>query len=256
MCRGEFVRVPSGAWQVPDGIDELDGVFAFVIVSGLLCREVGLRDRYMFELLGPGNVLQLPLLADGPRLGGPVRLTAAVDTELVALGESFARAAARWPSLLTEVLRRLEAQRESLAIQGLIAHVPRAEHRVLLILWHLAERWGRVTPAGTVLHLALTHDVLGQLIGARRSTATLAVSALEKQGYLRRLDDGGWLLTAAAESKIEAIAGADGDAGVLGETFGLRQRMVEVTNDALALRAEAKQLRAQSRRVSRRSSGA
>lgn len=65
---------------------------------------------------------------------------------LVVLGESFIGAAARWPSLLATVQRRLEAQRESLAIQGLIAHLPRAEHRLLLMLWHLAERWGYVTP--------------------------------------------------------------------------------------------------------------
>lgn len=220
-CTGQLVRVRSGAWQVPDWAGERDDLFAFVIVEGMLCREVGLRDRCMFELLGPGDVLQMPLLAGRPRLAGPVRLTAAVDTELVALGESFAQAVARWPGLLAAVLRRLEAQRESLAIQGLIAHLPRADHRLLLVLWHLAERWGRVTPAGTVLPLALKHDLLGQLIAARRPTVTLAVSGLEKEEYLRRLDDGSWLLTAAAELKIEAITGQGGDATAFGETFKL-----------------------------------
>jgi CRP/FNR family cyclic AMP-dependent transcriptional regulator len=122
----------------------------------------------------------------------------------------------------------------------LIAHLPRAEHRVLLQLWHLADRWGGVTPEGTVLPLALTHDLLGQLTAARRPTVTLAVSALESEGYVRRLDDGAWLLMAAAEPKVQAIAHAGGNAGVLGETFRLRKRSAQVSRDSVALRAEAR----------------
>src|ERR1700759_2730592 len=73
---GELVPVAAGAWQPLDWAAGRDDVFGFVIVAGLLCREVSLRDRYMLELLGPGDVLQLPVLAERPRLGGPVRLTA------------------------------------------------------------------------------------------------------------------------------------------------------------------------------------
>jgi len=110
-CRGELVRVRPGVWRMPDWAGERDDLLGFVIVEGLVCREVALRDRHMLELLGPGDILQLPVLAARPGLGGPVRLTAAVDTCLVALGESFVRAAGRWPSLLAAVHRRLEAQR-------------------------------------------------------------------------------------------------------------------------------------------------
>src|ERR1700759_4389106 len=101
---GELVPVAAGAWQPLDWAAGRDDVFGFVIVAGLLCREVSLRDRYMLELLGPGDVLQLPVLAERPRLGGPVRLTAARKTVLVTLDQSFARASARWPSLLATVL--------------------------------------------------------------------------------------------------------------------------------------------------------
>jgi Crp-like helix-turn-helix domain len=71
---------------------------------------------------------------------------------------------------------------------------------------HLADRWGRVTPGGTLLPLALTHDLLAHLIAARRPTVTLAVSALESDGCIERMDDGTWLLTCAAERKVAAIA--------------------------------------------------
>src|SRR5262249_13853935 len=167
-CRGDLVRVPRGLWPVPPDAGETQILAGLLIVSGLVCREVGLRDRRMLELLGPGDIVQLPIQTDRPRLGGRIVLTAATTTELVTLGESFISAAGRWPSLLAAIQRRLEAQREHLAMQGLIAHLPRAEHRMLLMLHHLADRWGRVTPDGTVVSLPLTHDLLGQLIAARR----------------------------------------------------------------------------------------
>ena len=246
-CRGELVHVPPGVWSVPDWLAQRDDLFGLVVAEGVMCREVALHDRHMLELLAPGDVLQLPVLAERPRLGGPVHLTAVAETRLVGLSGAFARAVARWPCLLAAVHRRLEAQRERLAIQGLIAHLPRAEHRVLLTLWHLAEGWGRVVPEGTLLPLTLTHDVLGQLSAARRSTVTLAVVALEADGYVIRLPDGAWLLPVEAEHRVEAIARTGGNAHVLGETFRLRQRMIEVQDEARAVRAEAGQLRSRGR---------
>jgi hypothetical protein len=73
-------------------------------------------------------------------------VTALDPSELIVLSKPFIHAAARWPSLLTNLHRRLEAQRQRLAIQGLAVHLPRAEDRVLLTLWILAHRCGRVTP--------------------------------------------------------------------------------------------------------------
>ena len=134
----------------------------------------------------------------------------------------------------------------------MIAHLPRAEHRVLLGLWHLAGRWGHVTPEGTLLPLALSHDLLGQLTAARRSTVTLAANALESEGCIRRMDDGAWLLTSAAEHKVAAITRTSGSAPVLGETFMFRQQVAEVSKESRALRAEAKQVRAPRRNARRR----
>jgi CRP/FNR family transcriptional regulator, cyclic AMP receptor protein len=60
----------------------------------------------------------------------------------------------------------------------------------VLTLWHLADRWGNLTPAGIVL--ALSHDLLEQLTAARRSTATVALTALEHAETVKRLPDGSW----------------------------------------------------------------
>ena len=226
-CRGALLSVPSGVWEPADAVAERNDVLGWVLVKGALCREVALRDRYMFELLGPGDVLHLPVAQGGPRLGGKIKLTALAGTSLVVLGSAFVRAAARWPSLLANVHRRLETQREHLAIQGLITHLPRAEHRVLLTLWHLADRWGRITPEGTVLPLTLTHDLLGHLTAARRPTVTLAVGTLETDGYIRRCNDGSWLLTVAAEHQVHTIVTLTKDPRILGDTFRLSRRVAD-----------------------------
>lgn len=246
-CRGQLLSVPRGRWRVPAGADERDGLVGLVIVEGVLCREVGLRDRSMLELLGPGDVLQLPVQTGGPGWGGTVKLTAVSDVTLVVLGELFIRAAVRWPSLLARVQRRLEGQRERFAIQGLIAHLPTAGHRLLLILSHLAERWGYVTSEGIVLPLALTHELLGQLIGARRSTTMLALRALESDGLVWRREDGSWLLTGAAEPRIDAIAHTPDIGPAFGERIMLCQRVSDTRAEARALRTEARQIRRQRR---------
>ena len=129
-CRGRSVMVSRGAWT--PACEEWARAYplGLLIHSGLLCREISFGDNYMLELLGPGDVVQIPAPPRHRSLGGDVRLTAATELSVIALGEAFGRAATRWPCLLATVQERLEEQRQRLAIQGLIAHVPRADDRV------------------------------------------------------------------------------------------------------------------------------
>jgi hypothetical protein len=244
-CLGDLVRMHRGPSRLPSGHHQIRDWFAFVIMKGLVCREIALRDHHMVELLGPGDVLQLPVAAGRPALGGPVRLTAIDEAVLIALGGTFVGAAARWPSLLQAVMERIEVQRELLAVQAVIGHLPLAEHRALLMLSHLANRWGRVTPGGVLLPLPLTHQLIGKLIAARRSTVTLALSPLEADGSLVRLEDGSWLLTDLADAKVAAIARTSDRPTGLGQSLMLRRLSRENTSASIALRAEAEQVKAQ-----------
>jgi hypothetical protein len=241
-CRGELLRVARGAWPSASGAGERDDLVGFVIVDGLVARKVGFRDCCMLELLGHMDVLQPPVATGLPRMASASRLTALSDVVLLLLGRAFVRAAARWPSLLARLQRRLEVQRESLAIQGLIGHLPNAEHRLLLMLWHLADRWGYVTRDGTVLPLALNHALLGQLIGARRPTVSLAVGELEKRKAVRRRDDGSWLLTTSAKRMVASIARSAAATPSVGERLMLHRLVSQNIADARALRAEASQI--------------
>jgi hypothetical protein len=75
----------------------------------------------------------------------------------------------------------------------------------LAIFELIADQWGYVTPNGRRIPLHLTHQTLGGLVGARRSTVTLALHNLADQGQLVKYSNG-WLLrhnVAATRSDVE-----------------------------------------------------
>jgi CRP-like cAMP-binding protein len=206
--RTNLVRVPAGQWRpLAATSSDSDGILGLVLVAGVIARESALGEHRSLELLCSGDVLLLPQGAsDVPIETGGVILTALCDVTLMLLGRTFLSAAARWPSLIANVHRRLEAQRQRYATQALAMHLPRSEHRVLLTLWLMAQRCGRVTPDGTVLPLEFTHECLSQMTAARRPTVTLALGSLEAQGCLLRTEEGHLVLTAQAEREVAAVA--------------------------------------------------
>jgi hypothetical protein len=149
-------------------------------------------DQLGQRLLGPGDVAGL---ADD--FSSTVRVACTTRTEgnvsLILLGNEMLVAVHRWPRLLTGLLARVSQQAERLADQLVICQLPRVEDRILGIMWQLAESWGYVTRLGTVVPLTLTHELLGGLIGARRSTVTLAIGRLAERGALVRSSEA-WLL--------------------------------------------------------------
>lgn len=63
-----------------------------------------------------------------------------------------------------------------------------------MLLWYLAERWGRVTANGIVLALPLPHRLLADLVAARRPHVTTSLGALRRSGEMVRREDGLWVL--------------------------------------------------------------
>jgi Crp-like helix-turn-helix domain len=202
-------RIGRGECALPASGCDIDNVIGLIVSDGVMSREVALGDHVAFELLTPGDVLLLPDAGiDDLDLGGRIILTALTTAELIVLGKSFIHAAARWPSLLTGLHRRLEAQRRRLAIQCLAAHLPRAEDRLLVTLWILADSCGRVTPDGTVLRLSISHEALGRLAAARRPTISLALRSLETAGCIQRGPNGRLTLGSAAHRRVRELTHA------------------------------------------------
>jgi CRP/FNR family transcriptional regulator, cyclic AMP receptor protein len=99
-----------------------------------------------------------------------------------------------WPQLGVELFARGTRRAHHLAVALAIAHHQRVDDRLLLTLWHLAERWGRVVPEGIVVPLPLSHQRLADLVGAHRPSVTKAMGELTAAGALSRRADGSWML--------------------------------------------------------------
>ena len=168
-----------------------------LVLDGLLLRTVHLGGRESPELVGPGDLVR-PWDTDEDPVGvGATSWEVVLPTTLAVLDTSLTAVVTRFPVLMENLLARAVRRTRLLAVQMAIAHVRHAETRVLLLLWHLAERWGRVTPDGVHLPLPLKHEVLAHLACMRRPTASSALARLQRTGELARRHDGSWLLLGA-----------------------------------------------------------
>jgi CRP-like cAMP-binding protein len=157
--------------------------------------------RSAVELLGPGDLLAPPLTAaDQVESPAVSRYMAHGLASVAELDDRFRHAAQRWPALLDCLHECLGRQTHRASRHLAILHLPRVEDRIVALFADLAERFGRMTPDGVVIGLALTHQVIGDLVASRRPTVTLALHTLAAQGVVERLDDGRWHLAARAVS--------------------------------------------------------
>jgi CRP/FNR family transcriptional regulator, cyclic AMP receptor protein len=189
------VAIDDREWK-PDE-DAARGGIGLLILEGLLIRRVGRDGRFGAELLGPGDVLR-PWQHDGEDAPLPFDTTfRVVERVLIAqLDLAFAARAAAYPEVVGALVGRAMQRSRSLAVNLAIAHQRRVEQRLLMLFWHLADRWGRVTPEGVRIPLRLTHQLLADLVVARRPAVSTALGVLDAQGRLSRTDDG-WLLADA-----------------------------------------------------------
>jgi CRP-like cAMP-binding protein len=190
------LRVAEGPWDPAGMLGSTAGDLGFLIVDGLLSREVRVGRHPSAELLGTADVLRPWDLDDGSH--APVRHETSwrvlQPARLAVLDARFAAIAGRFPPLVAELMSRVLRRSRDLSLLLAIAAMPRLDARLLAALWHLADRWGRVGPDGTLLPVRLTHETLAGLVGAQRPSVTTALRTLERTGALRRDPGGGWLL--------------------------------------------------------------
>jgi CRP/FNR family cyclic AMP-dependent transcriptional regulator len=190
----DLLVVKPGSWT-PVIPSNQAGHLGLLVLDGLLARDVVLERPLATELVGRGDLLK-PSDRDGQDAPIPfgVVWTALEPTRVAVLAPSFTRVLGQWPAGVEAVLRGASNRVYSLAITMAVSNLRRVDARLLVLLWYLADRWGRVTPDGIVLRLRLTHETLARLVGAQRPSVTTALSQLEEEGRLRRTPDRGWLL--------------------------------------------------------------
>jgi CRP-like cAMP-binding protein len=123
-------------------------------------------------------------------------------TRLAVLDHGLVRRMAPWPQLGVELFNRGTRRAHHLAVALAIAHHQRVDDRLLLTLWHLAERWGRVHTDGVVVPLPLSHQRLADLVGAHRPSVTTAMGELARSGSISRRDGGEWVLHGAPPEQL------------------------------------------------------
>jgi hypothetical protein len=166
-----------------------------LILDGVIAGDTPLEDVVSTELLGPGDVLR-PWADDAAEHLLPDRTEWSVlaDASVAVLDSRLGGALSAYPEVYAALMQRVEQRARRLARTQAIAQLYRVDRRLLLMLWHLAERWGRVTGEGLVVPLDISHRLLGQLVGARRPTVSTALGQLAREGALHRRRDGAWVL--------------------------------------------------------------
>ena len=210
-------RLGVGVWDV----SRLEGASAdhvgLLLLEGVVAREVIVADHVSAELLGPGDLLRpwQPASKAG-LLPVDVLWSVLSPSAFAVLDRRFAGELARWPEVTAALFDRLSERSLRLATTQAISQLTRVDRRLKALLWHLAERWGRVSGDGVIVPLALTHRILGQLVGARRPTVSTALGELADRGELIRRLDGSWVLRgsppdASALLRRQAMAGRPHD---------------------------------------------
>jgi CRP-like cAMP-binding protein len=196
-CREELVAhtlsFGTGLWDVPAQPGGAHGL-GYVVLDGVLAREMILAGTTCAELLGEGDFVQPAAAREERLVRYHVQWRVLRPLRLAVLDERFARALASWPGVMTALLERSLRRPHRMAVHQALLQLSPVETRLLVLFWHLAERWGRVTPDGIRIELALSHELLGHLVGVQRASVTTALHRVYDAGGLSRGSDGTWVL--------------------------------------------------------------
>ncbi|HZO76648.1 MAG TPA: helix-turn-helix domain-containing protein [Solirubrobacteraceae bacterium] len=219
--RMRFAARPAATavtFELEPGQIDLTGALAstpggpgLLVLAGALVGYARVVDRVVAELLGRGDLVQSGGGDEDEFIGCDVSWRALEPVRFAILDAEFADRVRPWPQITQVLLHRAERRVHSLAVQRGIAAQPRLEVRLLLLLWHLAARWGKVEPGGVRLPLPLTHLLLGRLVGAERPSVTHALKRLAGAGLVSGCDDG-WHLHGSIAEHLDALGERTGEA--------------------------------------------
>jgi hypothetical protein len=176
-----------------------------LVADGMILREVRSPAGCSAELLGAGDVIRATPEDDHSMLAGEVSWFVAGEASVAVLDESLTAKLGAWPTVAAELFGRALRRAERQLTERAITQVRRVDARTLLYLWHLSERFGRVTPAGIVMRIPLTHERMAPLVCMQRPSLTTALSRLERAGMLVRGEDYEFVLTDAAQEAVPGL---------------------------------------------------
>jgi CRP/FNR family cyclic AMP-dependent transcriptional regulator len=190
------VHLDEGRWnvqQLRDARGVRGEVYGFVLTEGTITIDASFAARRAARVLAPNELILLEGW-DHDTLPVQWEFTVLAPTTIAVLDERLEMIARHWPGLMTALVIRGADQTRHALLQQAISQLPRVEDRLLALMWSLADSRGVVRPDGIHVRLALTHETLAQMIGARRPTVSLGLKALSERGLLCA-DGDGWLIS-------------------------------------------------------------
>ena len=200
-------RVERGHWDPNAAFPNHVGALGVLVADGLLTRDVAVAESTCAELVGPGDLLRpWDDLAAGAPVPAHTEWHVLEPSDLMVLDRRFAEIVSRWPEVTTALVTRAVARAQSLAVSLAISCVTGLKIRLLALLWHLADRFGRVGRDGVSVSLPLTHQIVARLVGASRPSVSTALKELEGEGAISRLPDGGFLLHGEPPELVKLVS--------------------------------------------------
>jgi len=188
---------PGGAVPALSRAGEEGTPLGLLLLDGVLTHRVGVQEKVTVEVVARGDVLW-PARPGDQFSSLPMQSSWRIcePTRMALLDRSFFAAGARWPEIMAEIGARTSQRADSLLILRALSTVE-FPARLHSLLWHLADRWGRVERAGVVVSIDLSQRTLAELCGARRQSVNAALNDLGERGAVERRAQGGWLLRGA-----------------------------------------------------------
>lgn len=184
LATARVLEVGAGECDLGPWFDAAGEGLGLLILEGLIALETRVGDRTAAELVGPGDLLQPSGPAPDQLLERTCQWRVLSPARLALLDGEFVGRVRPFPQITRALLRRACRRPVELDVLRAITSQPRLEVRLVLLLWHLATRWGRVEPSGVRLSLPLTHRLLGQLVAAERPSVSHALKRLAKAGLV------------------------------------------------------------------------
>jgi CRP/FNR family cyclic AMP-dependent transcriptional regulator len=202
-----------GLWNESE-TPQMDDGFGMLVLEGMVARRITLGRFECTELLGQGDLLRPWTFTSAATASVPsdVQWNVVDPLRVAKLDRRFALTVAPWPEVSVALMDRIVQRARWLAFQLAVAHVVRVDTRLLLMLWHFADRWGRMTRDGARLRIPVTHSVLASVVGARRPSVTTALGRLQDDGLIERVAPGEWLLHGSPPDDFARLASQAADA--------------------------------------------
>jgi hypothetical protein len=206
-CLAPVFWLDAGPWPPPRDLGGPGGL-GLLVLEGFLVRQVDVVGRPATELLGAGDLLR-PWQPDrtAPFSSG-ARWHVLEPCRVALLDERVCAVIGRWPDLVAALVGRALARSREQAITLAVGQIPSMRLRLLIVLWHIAERWGEPCEGGTCIPVRLTHELLANLTSGQRPSVSHALSALRRRGLVGRTADGRIVLHGEPPSALAQLRAA------------------------------------------------